>query len=130
MPQSFILRTLVILANHSPMNSDAHHIEFDNRRLGNVDQDVIAGAVKRSQPNSRVEQEAVHLVHPSGVPRSTYLRQLLHETKIRRSIFSPPHHAAPAACCGLVLLRRSHSSFSPALSTASGGFPHVTMPVL
>src|ERR1019366_9143578 len=49
----------------------------------------------------------LHLVHPSGVPRSTYLRQLLRETKIRRSIFSPPHHAAPAACCGLVLLRRS-----------------------
>jgi hypothetical protein len=58
MPQSFILRTLVILASHSPMNSDAHHMEFDNRRLGNIDQDVIAGAVKRSQPNSRVEQEA------------------------------------------------------------------------
>src|SRR5664280_1203612 len=52
----------------------------------------------------------LHLVHPSGVPRSTYLRQLLRETKIRRSIFSPPHHAAPAACCGLVLLRRSQSS--------------------
>src|ERR1019366_5776530 len=42
--------------------------------------------------------------------RSTYLRQLLRETKIRRSIFSPPHHAAPAASCGLVLLRRSHLS--------------------
>jgi hypothetical protein len=40
------------------MNSNAHHMEFDNRRLGNVDQDVIAGAVKRPQPNSRVEQEA------------------------------------------------------------------------
>src|SRR5664279_6653537 len=51
--KSLILRSLVILANHSPMNSNPHHMEFDNRRLGNVDQDVIAGAVKRPQPNSR-----------------------------------------------------------------------------
>jgi hypothetical protein len=50
----------------------------------------------------------IHLVHPSGVPRSSYLRQALRETKIRRSTFTPPHHAALAALCGLVLLRRSH----------------------
>jgi hypothetical protein len=50
----------------------------------------------------------LHLVHPSGVPRSRYLRQALRETKIRRSTFTPPHHAALAALCSLVLLRRSH----------------------
>src|ERR1039457_2138003 len=40
--------------------------------------------------------------------RNTPRKRPLRETKIRRSTFPPPHHAAPAASCGLVLLRRSH----------------------
>src|SRR5208337_4152974 len=62
----------------------------------------------------------LHLVHPSGVPRSRPRlngtepaplppqASLLRETRIRRSTFTPPHHAAFTASCGLVLLRRSH----------------------
>ena len=62
-----------------PMNGNAHHVEFDDRGLRDIDQDIVAGAVKRPQPNSGVEQEP-------GVVFAFALRALRHRRSGSESI--------------------------------------------